>query len=181
MFATEFDELLDNNYKSVELVPENLVSAIDELNQWVYDDINNGVYKCGIASTQEAYEKNVKKLFQSLDRVEQALKDSDGPYLFGNQLTGADLRLFPTVVRFDPVYVLLFKTNIRDIRSGYPAIHKWLRHLYWDVPVFHETTNFEHIKSHYFAGLKLVNPLGIIPVGPVPNISQKEESIIAAR
>jgi len=181
MFATEFDDLLDDDHKSVKLIPEDLAPAINELNKWVYDDINNGVYKCGIATTQEAYEKNVAKLFQSLDRVEKILMDSKGPYLFGERLTEADLRLFPTVVRFDPVYVSLFKTNIRDVRSGYPEIHKWLRHLYWDLPAFNETTNFEHIKSHYFASLKLINPSGIVPVGPEPNILQKEEAVIAAR
>lgn len=178
MFATEFDILLDEDHKSIKLVPEDLAPAIDELNQWVYDDINNGVYKCGIATTQEAYEKNLNKLFRSLDRVEQILKDSEGPYLFGNRFTEADLRLFPTIVRFDPVYVSLFKTNIKDIRSGYRTLHKWLRHLYWDLPAFHETTNFEHIKSHYFASINFINPTGIIPVGPVPNILQKEESVI---
>lgn len=105
--------------------------------------------KCGFATTQQAYENNIKPLFSSLDKVEKQLQSSKGPYWFGDQLTEVDIRLFPTIIRFDPVYVQHFKTNIRDIRSGYPAIHKWLRHLYWDVPAFHDTTQFEHIKKHY--------------------------------
>ena len=107
--------------------------------------------------TQEAYEKAVKPLFASLDRTEAHLAKHAAPYYFGAHITEADVRLYTTIVRFDPVYVQHFKCNIRDIRSGYPALHKWLRKLYWDVPAFKETTEFEHIKNHYTKSHKQIN------------------------
>jgi len=173
MFGTEFDALLDEEHRGVKLVPQEFAETIDEINAWIYDDINNGVYKCGIAKTQEAYEKAVIQLFKSLDRVEELLESSAGPYILGKRLTEVDVRLYPTIARFDVVYVSLFKTNLKDIRSGYPAIHKWLRHIYWDLPAFRETTNFEHIKKHYFMSLAPINPSGIVPVGPLPDIVKK--------
>lgn len=97
-------------------------------------------------------------LFASLDRAEAHLAKHAAPYYFGDHLTEADIRLYTTIVRFDPVYVQHFKCNIRDIRSGYPALHKWLRKLYWDVPAFRETTQFEHIKKHYTKSHKQINP-----------------------
>jgi len=180
MFYTEFDDLIDEKYKGVEFL-KGRKDEIEEMNAWVYDGINNGVYKSGFAtfvsiippnpprdmelpsinllnSTQEAYDKAVKVLFDSLDRVEQILTNSPGPYLLGEELTEADIRLYVTIIRFDPVYVQHFKCNIRDIRSGYPRIHKWLRHLYWDIPAFRNTTEFEHIKKHYTKSHSQINP-----------------------
>jgi len=173
MFETEFDELLSKEFKSIRLVPGEFKERIDEINAWIYDDINNGVYKSGIAKTQEAYEKAVTAVFHSLDRVESILQDLSGPYLLGSQLTEVDVRLYPTIVRFDVVYVTLFKTNFKTIRDGYPNIHRWLQHLYWDIPSFKETTEFEHIKKHYFTSLTPLNPEGIVPLGPVPNIREQ--------
>jgi putative glutathione S-transferase len=158
MLYHSFDDLIPAKYASVDLLPKDLEKDIDEANDWIYNDINNGVYKSGFASSQEAYEKNVIQLFKSLDRVEKHLSSSPGPYYFGENITEADVRLFTTIIRFDAVYVQHFKTNLKDIRSGYPAIHKWVRKLYWDVPAFQETTQFEHIKKHYTKSHKQINP-----------------------
>lgn len=176
MFYTEFDDLVEEKYKGLNFYSKENAAKIDELNGWIYDDINNGVYKSGFATTQEAYEKNVKTLFKALDRVEDILQKSDGPYLLGKEFTEADLRLYPTIVRFDPVYVQHFKCNIGMIRSEYPAINKWMLHLYWDIPGFKETTNFEHIKKHYTKSHTQINPYSITPVGPVPDILPKPKA-----
>ncbi|OCK93023.1 uncharacterized protein K441DRAFT_613750 [Cenococcum geophilum 1.58] len=182
MLYHEFDDLLEEPYKSVDLLPKKLEKDIDELNEWVYNDINNGVYKSGFATTQEAYEKAVHQLFKSLDRIENALVTSSTPYLLSSPtITEADVRLYTTIARFDPVYVQHFKCNIRDIRSGYPALHKWLRHLYWDIPAFKETTQWEHIKKHYTKSHGQINPLGITPVGPLPDILGKEDEVVAVK
>jgi glutathionyl-hydroquinone reductase len=145
IFYLKFDDLLPEKYKNVVLYPENLRKQIDETNEWTYNNVNNGVYKCGFATTQEAYEKAVHALFENLDKIEKHLSSSDGPYYWGKNITEGDVRLYTTIARFDPVYVQHFKTNIRDIRSGYPAIHKWLRHLYWNHDAFKGTTQFEHV------------------------------------
>ncbi|KAF7175560.1 hypothetical protein CNMCM7691_009125 [Aspergillus felis] len=184
MFYYEFDDLLPEKYRNVDLYPAALRSEIDATNDWTYNDVNNGVYKSGFATTQEAYEKAVTTLFASLDRIEAHLsKDANSPYFFGSSITEIDIRLYTTIVRFDPVYVQHFKCNIRDIRSGYPAIHRWVRRLYWDIPAFRETTNFEHIKKHYTKSHKQINQFAITPVGPVPDILPKEEEVraVAAR
>ncbi|KAI9821662.1 MAG: S-glutathionyl-(chloro)hydroquinone reductase [Pycnora praestabilis] len=180
MLYTEFDDVLPEKYKNVDLLPEKLKSDIEGTNDWTYNDINNGVYKSGFATTQEAYEKNVTTLFKSLDRAEAHLASSSGPYYYGSHITEADVRLFTTIIRFDPVYVQHFKCNLRDIRSGYPALHKWLRKLYWDEPAFGETTQFEHIKRHYTRSHRQINPYSITPVGPVPDILPKDEEVPAA-
>ncbi|KAL5048147.1 hypothetical protein BDW71DRAFT_25654 [Aspergillus fruticulosus] len=181
MFYYEFDDLLPAQYQKVDLFPPNLREQIDATNEWVYNDVNNGVYKSGFATTQEAYERNVTTLFASLDKIEKHLTDSKSTYFFGDDITEADIRLFTTIVRFDPVYVQHFKCNIRDIRSGYPAIHAWLRKLYWDVPAFRETTQFEHIKKHYTKSHSQINPFGITPVGPTPDILPKDEEVNAVK
>ena len=183
MFYHEFDDLLPESYKALDPYPEALRPQIDAVNEWVYNDINNGVYKSGFATTQDAYERAVTTLFNSLDKVEahlaeQQAKSSDNFY-FGPTITEADIRLYPTIIRFDPVYVQHFKCNITDIRSGYPAIHRWLRRLFWDYPVFKETTQFEHIKKHYTKSHVQINPFSITPVGPVPDILPKDEEVRA--
>ncbi|RDL39855.1 Glutathione S-transferase [Venustampulla echinocandica] len=181
MLYTEFDDLIDEKYRNVVLFPENLQKDIDATNEWTYNDINNGVYRSGFATTEEAYSKAVTQLFSSLDRVEKHLTESAGPYYFGKNITEADVRLFTTIVRFDAVYVQHFKTNIRDIRSGYPHIHKWLRHLYWNVPAFKDTTEFTHIKRHYTKSHTNINPYSITPLGPEPPILKEDEEVPAVK
>lgn len=181
MLYYEFDDLLPDEYKNLDLFPEALRNKIDETNEWTYNDINNGVYKSGFATTQDAYDRNVKQLFASLDRVEEHLSSSAGPYYFGDKITEADVRLFTTIIRFDAVYVQHFKCNLRDIRSGYPAIHRWLRKLYWDVPAFGETTEWEHIKAHYTKSHRQINPFSITPLGPEPPILPKDEEVPAVK
>ncbi|KAJ5811656.1 Glutathione S-transferase/chloride channel C-terminal [Penicillium riverlandense] len=185
MLYYEFDDLLPEQYKKVDLFPKALRSEIDATNEWIYNDVNNGVYKSGFATTQEAYENAVTTLFSSLDRIEthlaKKLSSGGAPYYFGDSITEADIRLYTTIIRFDPVYVQHFKCNIRDIRSGFPAIHRWVRHLYWEVPAFHETTDFEHIKKHYTKSHKQINQFSITPVGPVPDILPQDEEVRAVK
>jgi len=181
MFYKEFDDLLPEKYQKVDLYPKDLQAEIEASNEWIYPDINNGVYRSGFATTEEAYTKAVTQLFTSLDRVEKHLATSEGPYYFGKNVTEADIRLFTTIIRFDAVYVQHFKTNIRDIRSGYPYIHKWMRFLYWNVPAFGDTTEFTHIKKHYTQSHTQINPFSITPVGPEPPILREDEEVPAVR
>ncbi|PSN62235.1 hypothetical protein BS50DRAFT_592440 [Corynespora cassiicola Philippines] len=182
MFYYAFDDLVEEKYKKLDLFPENLRKDIEEMNEWVYNDVNNGVYKSGFATTEEAYTKAVMQLFKSLDRLEEHLSTSQTPYLLSApHVTEADVRLYTTMIRFDPVYVQHFKCNIRDIRSGYPHLHKWLRHLYWDFPAFKDTTEFEHIKYHYTKSHGQINKFAITPVGPLPNILPKDEEVPAVK
>ncbi|KAL9125982.1 MAG: hypothetical protein Q9217_004897 [Psora testacea] len=180
MFYTEFNDILPEKFAAIDLFPEELRKDIEGTNEWTYNDINNGVYKSGFATTQEAYEKAVHPLFASLDRAEAHLAKHASPYYYGPRITEADIRLYTTIIRFDPVYVQHFKCNIRDIRSGYPKLHKWVRNLYWDVPAFKETTVFEHIKCHYTKSHKQINPHSITPVGPVPDILPNDQEVPAA-
>jgi len=166
MFNTEFDEVTGKD--TLDLYPAELRKEIDELNEWVYDTVNNGVYKSGFATTQAAYESNVTPLFKSLDRLEKILEGKD--YLIGGKLTEADVRLFTTIVRFDPVYVGHFKCNIGTIRHNYPNLNRWLKNLYWKNDAFKSTTNFEHIKTHYYWSHASINPTRVVPVGPIPTI-----------
>jgi len=178
MFYREFDDLVEEEYKGVDLLPENLKKDIEEMNDWVYNDVNNGVYKSGFATSEDAYTKAVTQLFTSLDRLEDSLSQSSTPYLLSSPtVTEADVRLYTTIVRFDPVYVQHFKCNIRDIRSGYPHLHKWMRHLYWDYPAFKNTTEFEHIKKHYTKSHGQINQYQITPIGPLPDIMEKGDEV----
>ncbi|KAI8628256.1 ubiquitin-activating enzyme E1 1 [Xylariaceae sp. FL1651] len=183
MLGTVFNAQLPEKYAAVDLYPEALRAQIDEAGKWTYDKINNGVYKSGFATTQEAYERNVVALFEAMDRAEEQLKKSGGPYFFGDVLTETDVRLYVTIVRFDPVYVQHFKCNIRDVRSGYPTLHKWLRNLYWNDAsgAFKDTTNFLHIKNHYTKSHTQINPHSITPVGPLPDILPLDEEVPAVK
>lgn len=143
-FNSAFNSLLPEGSKEreLDLYPEELRGEIDALNEWVYDGINNGVYKCGFATTQEAYDDAMDTLGKSLDRVEELLSDGRD-FLIGGRLTEADVRLYTTIVRFDPVYYVHFKTNWGQIRHDYPHLNRWLKNLYWNYPAFKDTTHFD--------------------------------------
>ena len=135
---------------------------IDVINSIVYDKINNGVYKCGFATKQEAYEEAFAELFKTLDILEEKLGRQR--YLVNDNITEADWRLFTTLVRFDAVYVGHFKCNLRRI-SDYHNLWNYLRELY-QMPGVLETVNFSHIKKHYYESHKTINPTGVVPLGP---------------
>lgn len=146
------------------LYPESLRAEIDALNTRVYDTVNNGVYKAGFATTQEAYEAAVAPLFDTLDFLEGRL--AGGDWLVGGQLTEADVRLFTTLVRFDAVYHGHFKCNLRRI-VDYPRLQAHTQRVL-DLPGVAETVDFDHIKRHYYVSHKHMNPTQIVPRGPVP-------------
>ena len=160
MFNSAFDEVGAN--KDVNFLPEDLRGKIDELNDFIYPNINNGVYKSGFATTQEAYDEAVVDLFKALDTIEARLENNR--YLTGDSITEADWRLFTTLIRFDPVYVGHFKCNIRRI-VDYPNLWGYTRDLY-QVPGVAETVNMDHIKSHYYGSHDTINPTLIVPRGP---------------
>lgn len=142
--------------------PAALHTAIEKINARVYDTVNNGVYKAGFATTQAAYEEAITPLFNSLDWLEGILGKQR--YLLGENLTEADIRLFTTLVRFDPVYVGHFKCNIRMIKD-YPNLWAYTRDIYSQKGVA-ETVHMDHIKIHYYGSHKTINPTGVIPSGP---------------
>jgi glutathionyl-hydroquinone reductase len=159
MFNSAFNHLTGN---TDDYYPEGFRESIDVINERIYDCINNGVYRAGFATTQEAYEDAYHQLFDALDWVEGLL--SKQRYLCGPTLTEADWRLFTTLIRFDAVYFGHFKTN-RQLIASYPAMSSYVRELY-QVPGVAQTVNFEHIKTHYYASHLTINPTGVIPLGP---------------
>ncbi|MCP4077405.1 MAG: glutathione S-transferase family protein [Gammaproteobacteria bacterium] len=159
MLNSAFDDFSNNN---VDFYPEALRPQIDEINNQVYTNVNNGVYRCGFASTQEAYNKAYDRLFKTIDELENRL--SKQRYLVGESITEADWRLFTTLVRFDAVYYHHFKTNKKRLMD-YPNLWAYTRELY-QVPGVAETVNMDHIKYHYFASHRSINPTGIVPNGP---------------
>ncbi|MFB4312537.1 glutathione S-transferase family protein [Actinomadura sp. 21ATH] len=146
-----------------DLYPERLRPEIDALNERIYETVNNGVYKAGFATAQDAYDEAVEALFATLDALEERL--ADRRYLFGADLTEADVRLYPTLARFDTVYFSHFKCNIRRL-ADYPNLWRYARDLY-AIPAFGETTDFDHIKRHYYATQRMINPSGVVPKGPL--------------
>jgi putative glutathione S-transferase len=160
MFNSAFDHL---GAAPGDFYPKALRDEIDEVNERVYHTLNNGVYKSGFATTQEAYEEAVIALFDTLDWLEERL--SRQRYLVGDQITEADWRLFTTLVRFDAVYVGHFKTNLRRI-ADYPNLWAYTRELY-QVPGVQGTVNMHHIKHHYYGSHESINPTRIVPIGPI--------------
>jgi putative glutathione S-transferase len=158
--ATEFDAFARNR---IDLYPEPLRDEIEALGAVIFDNVNNGVYKAGFATTQEAYDEAVEALFATLDDLEARL--SRQRYLVGDQLTEADVRLFPTLARFDAVYYLHFKCNLRRL-VDYPNLWAYARDLY-QRPGFGDTVNFDHIKRHYYQTHPQINPTRIVPKGPL--------------
>ncbi|MCK9817346.1 glutathione S-transferase family protein [Pseudomonas sp. MAFF 302046] len=159
MFNSAFDGLTGN---TLDFYPPALRSQIDALNERIYPAVNNGVYRAGFATSQQAYETAFDDVFAELDWLEQRL--GENRYLAGDYLTEADIRLFTTLIRFDAVYYSHFKCNLRRI-ADYPNLSNWLRELYqW--PGIAETVDFTHIKGHYYASHRTINPTGIVPKGP---------------
>ncbi len=153
-----------NDYakSDIDYYPDSLRQDIDSINSLVYHDVNNGVYRCGFATTQDAYNRAFNRLFDALEELEAQL--SLRRYLVGNQITEADWRLFTTLVRFDAVYYSHFKTNKKRL-IDYSNLWSYARELY-QVPGVAQTVNMDHIKTHYFGSHRSINPTGIIPKGP---------------
>ncbi len=172
--SAEIIRMLNSAFDGVGAVPGDyyparLRPAIDEVNERVYDTVNNGVYKAGFATTQDAYEEAVTALFASLDWLEDRL--SRQRYLAGERVTEADWRLFTTLVRFDPVYVGHFKCNLRRL-VDYPNLWAYARELHqW--PGVAETVDMKHIKHHYYGSHGTINPTGIVPLGPVIDYDER--------
>jgi len=166
--SSEIIRMLNSEFQSfatrpeVDLYPPALADAIDETNAWVYASINNGVYRSGFAASQKAHTDAVDELFTALDRVEGIL--STRAYLCGPSLTEADVRLFATLIRFDVVYHTHFKCN-RKLMAQYPAIQRYMAGIYF-TPGVAETVDLDHIRVHYYASHRHINPTGIVPHGP---------------
>jgi len=161
MLNSEFDEWATR--RSVDFYPRALRAEIDAINANVYDNVNNGVYRCGFATSQEAYDEAYENLFAALERLEVRL--AHHRFLVGETQTEADWRLFTTLVRFDPVYVGHFKCNERRL-VDYPNLWAYTRDLY-QTPGVAETVNLDHIKRHYYLTHRTINPTGVVPRGPV--------------
>ena len=159
MFNASFNDLTQNN---LDFYPVKYQKKINEINDYIYDRVNNGVYKVGFATKQKVYEEEIDKLFEALNLIEEML--SSNRYLLCDELLECDLRLFPTLLRFDPVYVGHFKCNKKRIYD-YPNLSRYLNEIK-NNPLINPTINIDHIKTHYYGSHPTINPNGIIPVGP---------------
>lgn len=171
MFNSGFDQA---GAHAGDYYPADLRTEIDALNARIYDTLNNGVYKAGFATTQQAYEDAVRPLFDTLDWLEQRL--SGQRFLCGERQTEADWRLFTTLVRFDAVYVGHFKCNLRRI-VDYPNLWSYTRELY-QTPAIRETVDFDHIKRHYYQSHTGINPTGVVPLGPIIDFDQEPNRLL---
>ncbi|HZD90623.1 MAG TPA: glutathione S-transferase C-terminal domain-containing protein, partial [Pseudolabrys sp.] len=168
MLNSAFDAFTNNH---TDYYPKELRGEIDRINDMVYPNINNGVYRSGFATSQDAYETAFRNLFDTLDELEQILDRQR--YLVGNTITEADWRLFCTLIRFDAVYYGHFKCNWRHIYE-YPNLGNYVRDLY-QVPGVAETVSLQQIKRHYYHSQRQVNPTGIVPVGPQLDFSRPHD------
>ena len=159
MFNSEFAQFTS---AGIDLCPDSLRAEIDHLNEVIYEDVNNGVYRAGFATTQRAYEQAVRRLFGTLDRLEDRL--SGRRYLLGDRMVETDVRLFVTLIRFDAVYHGHFKCNLRRI-VDYPNLFGYMKDVYQSDGIA-DTVNFDHIKRHYYMTHHDINPTRIVPVGP---------------
>jgi putative glutathione S-transferase len=160
MLNTAFAAFTDDD---ADYYPQALSVEIDAINGLVYDTVNNGVYKAGFATKQEPYEKAVRALFVTLDRLEEIL--SRQRFLVDERMTEADVRLFPTLVRFDPVYYGHFKCNLRHVYE-YPALWRYMREIY-AMPGVAATVDVPVFKQHYYGSHRTINPSGVVPLGPI--------------
>jgi putative glutathione S-transferase len=165
MFAGSFQEFAT---REVDLFPAEIAEEQEELSDFIYKNVNNGVYRAGFATRQAAYERAAGKLFQALDELE--LRLTKRRYLFGNRIVESDWRLFCTLVRFDVVYYIHFKCSLRRILD-YPALQGYLMDLY-QQPGIAETVNFDHIKRHYYLTHGAINPTRLVPIGPILELTQ---------
>ena len=168
--SSEIIAMLNEVWNSVvqhperDLIPKDKQAEINTLNDWIYESINNGVYRAGFATDQDVYEKECRAVFAALDELE--VKLSDREYLLGDSLLEPDIRLFVTLIRFDIAYVGHFKCNIRRI-ADYPNLSKYVKNIYAQVK---DTVHVYHIKSHYYMSHPRINPNKIVPVGPLEDL-----------
>ena len=160
MLNSEFNSFAKN--PDLDIRPDSLIESIDAVNDWVYPRLNNGVYRCGFAQSQAAYDKAITELTDAFDKVEETLQKQR--FIAGDAFTEADIRLFVTLLRFDEVYVVYFKTNTRSVANS-PAILNYCREIY-QMPGVKETIDMEQIKAHYYCSHPMLNKYSIIPRGP---------------
>ncbi|KAK0279056.1 hypothetical protein LTR35_008791 [Friedmanniomyces endolithicus] len=172
---TAFDELLPKDVAEVTLYPKELQGEIDTVAGWMSDHLNTGVYKAGFAPNQEVYNKNLPTVFAALNKLEKLTKHHGGPYILGAKMTELDVRAYATIVRFDTVYVQHFKCNLGMIRYSYPVLHNWLKGTYFNEEAYRETTDFRHIKENYTKSHLDINPKGVTPMGPWPEVEEGYE------
>jgi glutathionyl-hydroquinone reductase len=169
MFETQFDAIATN--PQLDLYPDDLRLQIDELNNFIYETFNNGVYRAGFATSQAAYERAAYEVFTTIDAMEERLAYQR--YLLGARPVETDWRFFVTLVRFDPVYYGHFKCNLRRI-VDYPNLYGYLRDLY-QIGGVAETVDFDQIKRHYYITQDEINPTGIVPIGPIMDLMQPHD------
>ncbi len=169
MFETQFDAVATN--PQLDLYPNELRPQIDELNDFLYETFNNGVYRAGFATSQAAYERAAYEVFTTIDAMEERLAYQR--YLLGTRPVETDWRFFVTLVRFDPVYYGHFKCNLRRI-VDYPNLYGYLRDLY-QIDGVAETVDFDQIKRHYYITQDEINPTGIVPIGPIMDLTQPHD------